>query len=255
MARKRTKEDEQIEGQMLLELSAKHEYQVVQSNKIVGSKQNLRLASTKIIRAVIMQIRPEDERLHPYKITVHQLSNLLNIPKNNLYRDMEDIVKDINANPIFIRNDELEKWKMLPWVSSCEYDKNIGLIIKLNDELQPYLLRLRQKYTQYSYDNIFSMRSVYSIRLFELILEQIHEKMIPKEGIVVTLSVQYIKECLDCDSIESYSKFSNFRARIIDSSVKEINEKTLYAIDYTYQKSGRSVTGIIFHVNHKFHLW
>lgn len=255
MGRKRSKVDEQIEGQLLLDFTSRSEYQVVQANKIISSKQKLRLASTKIIRAVIMQIKPEDEKLHPYKITIRQLAGLLNIPANNLYRDMQDIVKDIGSNPIFIRDDDKGKWKMIQWVSSCEYDKDGGLIIKLNDELQPYLLRLKSQYTQYQYNNIFSMRSVYSIRMFELILEQIHEKVIPKDGLIVKLSVQYIKECLGCEDNESYAKFSNFRARVIESSVKEINKKTFYSIDFSYEKSGRSVTGIIFYVNMKYNLW
>lgn len=41
----------------------------------------------------------------------------------------------------------------------------------------------------------------------------------------------------------------NLKAKVIDKAVEEINRVALYRVSYSYAKKGRSVAGIIFHVN------
>ena len=65
-------------------------------------------------------------------------------------------------------------------------------------------------------------------------------------------AVETLKECCGCES-KAYNTFSNFRNRVIDIAVKEINEKTLFTLSYEYVKKGKSVIALIFHINMKYH--
>lgn len=245
----------QIEGQLSFNFCIDKQNVVCQSNTLVGGKQTLKLNSAKLIRAAIMQVVRDDEELKPYIITIAELSKLLNVTPGNIYRDITDITKDICNHPVFIKEVSGKKvrWIAIPWVTRCEYNSDIGVAIKLNDELKPFLLSLKNSYTQYTLEDVLSMESVYSVRIYELLLSKIMIKKLPKEGIDVELSVDNIKECCGCDANKAYNTFSNFRNRVIDTAVNEINAKTIYRISYDYQKQGRAVVGLIFHVNVMYH--
>ena len=244
----------QIEGQLSFDFCLDTRNYVCQANSLVGGKQALKLNSAKLIRAAIMQVVRDDEELKPYIITISELAELLNVPKSNIYRDIDDITDDILNNPVYIREEVGKKvrWIKIPWVTRCEYNSDIGVAIKLNDELKPFLINLKDHYTQYTLDSILVMKSVYAIRIYELLQSQIMTRILPRAGTDIELSVETLKECCGCES-KAYNTFSNFRNRVIDIAVKEINEKTLYTLSYDYVKKGKSVIGLIFHINMKYH--
>lgn len=127
----------------------------------------------------------------------------------------------------------------------------MGIAIKLNEELKPFLINLKKHYTQYTLQEVLAMKSVYAIRIFEIIQSRIMSKLLPKDGITIEISIQEIKECCDCTN--KYSTFSNFKVKVLDKAVNEINRVTLYRIGYSYIKKGRAVVGIVFCVNMVYH--
>lgn len=244
----------QIERQLNFDFCLDTRNYVCQANSLVGGKQALKLNSAKLIRAAIMQVVRDDEELKPYIITIAELAELLNVRKSNLYRDIDDITDDIMNNPVYIREkaDGKVRWIKIPWVTRCEYNSDVGVALKLNDELKPFLLNLKEHYTQYTLDSILVMKSVYAIRLYELLQSKIMTRILPRKDMDIELSVETLKECCECQS-KAYNIFSNFRNRVIDIAVKEINEKTLFTLSYDYVKKGKSIIALIFHINMKYH--
>ena len=132
----------QIEGQLSFDFCLDARNYVVQANTLIGGKQALKLNSAKLIRSAIMQVVGGDEELKPYIITVNELSELLNVPTSNIYRDIDDITDDIISNPVFVR--EIKEGRTIgfikiPWVTKCEYKADVGVAIKLNEELRNHM--------------------------------------------------------------------------------------------------------------------
>ena len=242
----------QVEGQISFNFCLEPSNYVVQSNELINGKQALKLNSAKLIRAAIMQVVKEDAELKPYIVTIKELADLLNVPKSNIYRDIECIVQDILNHPVsFKRTDgKKEQWVKIPWYTRCEYHSDIGVALKLNPELEPYLINLKAHYTQYSLGEILAMKSVYAIRIFELIQSRIMSRAVPIEGTHVVMSVQEIRECCDCE--KKYPAFGNFKDKVLDAAAKEINRVTIYDVSYTYQKEGKKVTAIDFFIISKY---
>lgn len=243
----------QIEGQMTFDFCLDIGNYIVQHNNLVDGKQSLKLNSAKLIRGAIMQIKKEDTEIKPYIITIKELAEMLNVSPSNLYRDIDEITDDIIKNPVFVReevNGKTVRFAKIPWVSRCEYKADVGVYIKLNEELKPYLLGLQENYTQYSLMEIYSMKSIYSIRIYELIESKIMHKSVPKFGTDVTISIQELRECCGCE--EKYPVFNRFKERVIDTAVNEINSVTFYDLSYTYEKKGKSVLAINFTITRKF---
>ena len=56
------------EGQVYLPISTNEERYVAQANEFVEGRQNLKLNSAKIMRAIIMQINADDDDVNGYTI-------------------------------------------------------------------------------------------------------------------------------------------------------------------------------------------
>lgn len=245
----------QVDGQPSFNFCLDARNYVVQANNLIGGRQALKLNSAKLIRSAIMQVVRDDEELKPYIITIKDLAELLGVPANNIYRDVESITDDIISNPVYVREEKHGKtvrFIKIPWVTRCEYKSDVGIALNLNEELKPFLINLKEHYTQYTLQEILSMKSVYAIRIFEMIQSKVMSRILPKEGIKIEISVQEIRECCDCE--DKYPAFGNFRDKVIDKAVKEINRVTMYRVGYSYIKQGRNVVSIVFDVNVSYNI-
>lgn len=254
MAKK--KETKQLDGQIsIFDFCVDSSNYVTQSNEIIKGKQSLSLNAAKLLRSAIMQIKPSDTELNQYVLSVSKLANLLNVTRQDVHKNILAITQEISEHPLFLKEGAGDKarWVIIPWVSICKYDPEIGILIQLNEHLKPLLLNLIKQgnYTQYMLDTILTMKSVYAIRLFELIQSQINIKAMPKTGCRVPLKVDEIREACDCT--DKFLNFSSFREKVIDKAVKEINEKTIYKLTYMDIRNGKSINGFLFEINMFYH--
>lgn len=225
---------------------------VVQSYTLINGKQSLKLNSAKLVRAAIMQLEKGDSGFKPYIITVQEIAKMLNISASNTYRDIDSITDDIIKNPVEIKQNfpnGKEKWIKIPWVSRCEYNSDIGLLIRLNNDLAPLLLNLQEFMSQYSYEEIAEMRSVYSIRIFELLMSRISQDMEKDKTFTIAITLQEIREACDCVGL--YSEYSNLKLRVIDPAVADINKNTSCNVSYRGLKVSRKVVALEFSLKSK----
>lgn len=245
--------NKQVDGQLCLDMYLSPQKYVVQANALVAGKQSLNINSAKVLRVAIMQVERDDKELQPYVLTTKEIASLLNISRDNIYRVINDISDELMTSHAEARVEtgKKVKFKKINWVSFCEYDSDYGFAIKLNPDMKPYLLNLKEKYTQYTLDNILAMKSIYAIRIFELLEAQIMTPVLPKEGLDIEMTVKYLRECCDCEG--KYERWSQFKSRVLDRAVEEIERVTTYTLAYTPVKTGKMITSINFHINMIYH--
>ena len=88
------------------------------------------------------------------------------------------------------------------------------------------------------------MKSVYAIRIYELLMKEQMTRFIPADGVSVILAIKTIREACDCET--KYEKFSQFKSKVIDIAVKEICRCTSYTVSYECLKKGRSIEAFRF---------
>lgn len=219
---------------------------IVQKNEIIYNTQSLHLYEAKLIRILIMQILKDDTEFKMYKIRVSEFAKILNINTSNLYSKMNIIAQNLTNSTIYINN------KQCKWVDYCEYDYSTRSIYTIiSNDLKPYLININKNYTKYYFEDISNVRSIYAIRIFELIQAEIKLKMIPKEGVNVKILVNTIRKACNCEN--KYSHFGMFRKKVIDTAIKEIERVSFYCIKYNYIKDYKKVIGFRFNVNMEYH--
>ena len=114
-------------------------------------------------------------------------------------------------------------------------------------EIKKYILEiLNQAYTKYKVKALFSLQSAYAWRLLESILEnqgffkQGHSK------IYKYMSVEEVRFQLNVADGLYEGRMNNFKRKVIDEPIKDINEKTDYNVTCEAIKTGRKTTGFKF---------
>lgn len=133
---------------------------------------------------------------------------------------------------------------LVGWLDRVTIVNNV-VYLKIDDRMAPYLFGLNQ-FIKYQLNEVLMLRSVYSIRLFQLLLSWRKKKE-------VEIDLGELKHLLNCDTQKSYVAFDKFKEKVLNKAVKEINEKTQITVSFKTEKIGknRKVESLIFTITEK----
>ena len=153
---------------------------------------------------------------------------------------------------------EFESIVPIPYIKWNDYNDTVT--IEFNYRIMPYLIELKQNFTQYALSDVMELNSKYSIILYKWLsmnynqyehysvkggrrAEQVEAYRNP------TIKVKEIR--LITDTVNEYKETYHFFRYIVENSLKEINEHTHFNVTYEKVKKGRSIDSIVFHIEKK----
>lgn len=215
----------------------KKDYLVSKSNKLISSRYDLSLQEQRIILTLVSLINPtEHTEFFKYDLKISEFCELIGVENTN-HTYIAKITKQLMTRVIEIEDNE--ELLQVHWISSCKYHKQQGYVeIELHKELAPYLLHLKKQFTSYYLSNVLQMKSKYSIRMYELFKSNQFKR-------VCSFNVDELRSILKC---ESYSVYANFKNRVIEQALKEINSQTDVFATYTEIKQGRKIVALEFKI-------
>lgn len=219
---------------------------VRQSNELIEASYKIAsIGEGRLMRMLIAQISPSDEDFKTYRISVADFARFFGVTHNSIHEQIEKSARALREREILIRKGK--SWFSTGWLSHAEYTEGSGYIeVSFHAKLKPYLLGLQSYFTQYELEKLVNFRSGYSMRLFELLKKEQFKADI-KGYFKRSFEYEELRGLLGIEKNE-YEFFKDFRVRVIDSSVKEINANPdIKIIQVDYPKTGRKVSHIVFH--------
>ncbi|MFZ4773736.1 MAG: replication initiation protein [Terrimicrobiaceae bacterium] len=130
------------------------------------------------------------------------------------------------------------------WLSSSEYVEGSGVVsLCFDPKLKPFLLQLKNRFTNYRIKNIVQLKSQFSIRIYELL------KQYKKIGQRLFL-VSDLRSILGIEDGQ-YKLYADFKRKVILIAQKELAKKTDISFRFEEIKIGHGVGQIRFYVNKK----
>ena len=225
---------------------------VKKSNILIQkSKFELAAQAQKALLYLIAQIKTSDDEFHPFQFQIDEFCQTCGIDLSNgkNYQNLKNTLKSIA--------DKYSLWvpisgeeRLIRWVEEVAINQNSGIIrIKLNRELSEHLLNLSKNFTVYELSRVLAFKSKYSIRGYELICS-VHYH--PEETHVHTFTVDDLRDRLGVDAnSKSYLLFKNFKNRILNPVIFEINNVSEKTISVSEIKQGRKVVALEFTISTK----
>ena len=223
---------------------------VVKSNRLNMAIQNLTLPELRIIQLAIVDARETGNGLStdtPLRIDAMRYAEAFETTRQNAYNRMKEAEETL-FNRRFTFLDSEGKTVKSRWIQRVRYLDDEGAIeLAFTLDVVKGITRLdgaEEFFTQYLLSQTSNLNSVYSVRLYELLIQWKTAVKTP----VFELSL--FRGQMGLNDGE-YKAMNDFKKRVLDLAVKEINEKTDLTVSYTQEKKGRLIHGFKFTVKQK----
>ena len=224
---------------------------VIQDNALIDSPKNLDLQEQKLFLFLVSKIDPYDSQHQIcFRITVKDFAKAIGLENQkslaDAYRDVRKVMRSLQRR-IVTEVEQGRKGKIItdmPLITYAKYYTGEGYAdIELNPHITPMLFELHREFTRYKLSNIIRLSSIYAIRLYELLKKQetIGQRTFILEDLRKKLGVPE----------NSLKQFVHFKSRVLEIAKREIDKRTDIEINYTFKKTGRKITHIIFDIKSK----
>lgn len=140
-------------------------------------------------------------------------------------------------------------WGKYTIFQHIEYKEGKGLILHFNEDMRPFLLDIYKSYHRYGFTKIemhqiFILSSSYAMRILELLLQ--YRSCAVKGVITREIDLQELRNRLNVPANAYAGRINNFRKKVLDLPIDDINRHTFYNVSYVTVKKGRSIKAIRF---------
>ncbi len=226
------------------------------SNDLVEARYKFDIWETRVFTKLLTLIRPDDIDFQPFRIYLRDVIDDFKLHKDNAsYKLLRDATDNLLSKvfyvpyevegairerkyPIIIMSDTLKAA-----LEEGARVKNEYVEVCIHPEMKPLLLQLKEKFTSYDIENIISLKSNYTLRIYE------HLKQYERIG-RRQLDIEYLKRIFEITT--EYPLFANFYQKIIEPAHADINHYTDLTITKIGKvKRGRKVESLLFEFHGK----
>lgn len=210
---------------------------VTKGNGLIQAKYSRGLVETRIVDACIAQIDSKHE-LTPeriFELTAEELFEMSDLDNMDaVYHQLKVAAKNLIDQKLLIP--EAVKW--INWFSSVEAPPGEGKIkVRFSVDIKPYLFAIEGNFTSYIQKHTLRFKGSYSHRIYEFLRQWL--SFGNKE-----FSIAELKDRLELDN--EYERIDDFKRRVIDPAIDEINQYSDLWVKYSQRKTGRKVTHFLF---------
>lgn len=216
---------------------------VVKDNALINASYYLSLTEQRLILLAIIQARAETKITgNEFKVKVSSYINAYGVTDATAYEAIQKATETLRTRYFTFErvvDGEVER-VVSNWVQSIAYAENSSYIkIKFTDDVMPLITKLEKHFTSYQLEQVKDLSSIYAIRLYELMMQW------RSSGQTQQIPIDELRYKLGIEP-EQYQKMSNFKAKVLDTAIDQINEHTDIKATYEQHKERRSITGFTF---------
>lgn len=224
----------------------KEHFIIREANNLVSASYRFNVWEDRIFLLTLAQIMPDDEDFKEYYIHIRDLNNDYGIKTNRVYDLIREAVISLRKKTITIphtfNNGKKGKLTTGLFTSYGELDdeNRSYIVVELHPKLKPYLLQLREKYTQYNIQHLINIKSAHSRRIYKLLKQY---QTIGHR----TFELEDLKQTL-CIAEDEYKRYYDFKKRLILKAQKDLEVHTDLKFEFEEFRYGNKVQSIKFYI-------
>ena len=235
---------------------------VVKSNTLINASYSLTLAEQRLIGLAIVKANNQHKEVDTNTmlvVTAAEYVDMFKVDRAAAYMALKDASErlfsryftydiysreygkeyDLKPPRKLSTSDDLIKVKSR-WVQKIAYRERSGAVyFQFSTDLIPLITNLKEYFTSYYLSQTSDFSSTYATRLFELLMQWKSTNAIP------VMALHELRNSLGVEE-NQYKLVADFKKRVLDIAVNQINETTDYKIEYEQHKEGRTITGFSF---------
>lgn len=217
---------------------------VYKANEVVEAGYRLSLNEQRVVLACIAQVSSAEKLLvtDKFELSAKDFAQLFSVSEDRAYHSLIEVAESLFNRYVVLDNpypnqSQVKRLKMR-WISSIGYMSDKGkVVLRFSQDILPYLSELKGQFTKYELKHIGNMKSIYAIRLYELLMQW-------KSTGTRTVEIEWLKQQFQVEG--QYPAMKDFKKWVIDPAVKDINTHSDFEVAWTQTKTGRRVTHFTF---------
>lgn len=214
---------------------------IVKDNTLINASYTLSLTEQRLLLLSISKAQESGLEInHNDYITIHaeEFVKAFGVNDKSVYASLKEACTTLFRREFSYRTGKTVVHSR--WLQSSKYNDDSGNIeILFAKEIVPFISQLKKRFTSYFLKDVSQMTSVYAIRLYELIIAW------KSTGKTPVIELEDLRMKLGVEPHE-YKRMTNFKARVLDVAIKQINELSNIKIKVTQHKKGRKIIGFSF---------
>lgn len=225
---------------------------VVKDNALINASYNLELTEQRLVMLAIINAREIGQGVTAdSKLEIHasDYAKLFNVSIDASYKALKEAVKNL-FNRQFSYIAEYKRTGKTGivrsrWVSRIFYVDDLALLeITFAPDVVPLITRLEEHFTSYQLKQVAHLTSKYATRLYELLIAWREVGKVPQ------IEIGEFRNRLGLLENE-YRAMSDFKKRVLEPSIQQINDHTDINVTYEQHKKGRIITAFSFNFKQK----
>ncbi len=219
----------------------KKEIEIRQHNALTNARYDYTELQLDLLFFLVSRLR-KDQETSTYELPIKELSALTGREYHYGYLRQ---ATEVMGSRIF-EIETPERLEQLWMFRKVVYLKGQGIIeIKLSEDILPYLFGLKDNFTSYSLAAALRLTSKYAKRIYPICSQWKDLGETKKYDIH---EFKLMLGLIDSKGNDKTVRMSDFRSKVLDIAVKQINEHTELHISYKLEKRVRTYTHIVFTV-------
>lgn len=215
---------------------------VVQSYELINSKLLLSSVELNLLYCFITQIDTEDKDFKQYKVHKKDIEKMigLELDFNSIDKATTNLMRPFK---IETRNmTDKNSFKKRNLFSSIDFSNN-EFSFRFNEEMKEHLIGLKNNFVSAKFiGTVSKMKSIYSKRIYFMLKQRLLLK-------TWTIEVDILRDKLVDPKSESLNIFNNFKRKVLDMAMIEINNHSDIKFDYEVIKEGRTIKSLKFYIS------
>lgn len=225
---------------------------VVKSNSLIEASYTLTLNEMRLLDIALAELSSYEEcekKITTLPETIHiraeEYSELYGVSNDMAYLALKEASEQLFTRyfTYYVKSEDFPNYREVRkarWVQEIGYVEGQGVVVmSFSDRLIELAGKLKGNFSRYHLEQKAPLTSIYAHRLYEMLMQWRGSKTVPY--------VTYF-ELRDRFGIEKkeYDRVTNFRARVLDQAIKQINKHTDITASYEQVKEGRTIAGFTF---------
>ena len=249
----------------VLTLNELEKRKVVEHNSLITSIAKMDKTPLKMFELAVSCINTEEPpKDNTVYLSKRDLFAFFKVSDNDKHSRFKEAIEKMQKTAYFQIKEVKEKgYEMtsivpIPTVKWNSYNDEV--LIRFNQDIMPYLIDLKNNFTQHALSDMAELNSKYSIILYRWLSMNYnqYEHYSVKGGRRADQVESYrnpsitVKELrLMTDTVNEYKIMNDFTRWILEKPLEEINAHTSFNVSYEKVKKGRSIDSIVFHITKK----
>lgn len=223
---------------------------VVKDNALMNASYNLEVTEQRLILLAIINARETHQGItSDSKLEIHanDYASQFHVTKEAAYKALKTAVNNLFERQFSFKEETKKGVGVVRsrWVSRIKYiDDSAILEITFAPDVVPLITRLEKHFTSYQLQQVTQLTGKYAIRLYELLIAWREVGKVPQ------IELSEFRGKLGVEDDE-YKAMNHFKSRVLEPSIKQINQHTDITVSYEQHKRGRTITGFSFKFKNK----